>query len=521
MNNKNIRFEIVSTSISPFTYRDPIISIDENGEPQVNHLPQRGNAIHIKKITFLNLVGRDPKGKIISYEAMDHVNRFLLAHHIDDDNSESDQYSKGLIHFFSFLIALQEEWDNSYDEDVFDELIDPPRPEWHIMAHRKSMRTTYMYRQALKDAVLKERDKELRIARTTASAYMNAVIKFYSFHLRHGFIFNNPPFEHEVVNIHFQSSETNMKAYMSKAIHTTDLRLNFPKSKRNEGGAFPSSRKDLRHLTNPQWQEVEKILLTTRKVIKSVEGRKKLVALAEEYCLFFLVSRYTGLRREEVASLHSEQIVNPDLNKPMLRLGVGADYGSLTKGKDNLNKSRKTIIPSDVMRMLHEYTRSSRYKKRLKKFKELCKHKREKGEISFFESEDGVDETKNYLFISNTGHPFFSRLNTINGRWAEIRNTVNEVANVSMDATVHNLRSTFAVAVFRALLKKIDADTALALVSELLGHEELKTTLLYLKIAEDEPTGDEIYEDVLDYVGVFDDLNELQIKPKLNQKDGC
>ncbi|QOI95453.1 hypothetical protein [Aeromonas salmonicida] len=51
------------------------------------------------------------------------------------------------------------------------------------------------------------------------------------------------------------------------------------------------------------------------------------------------------------------------------------------------------------------------------------------------------------------------------------------------------------------------ADEALAIVSSYLGHEEQSTTLEYLKIAENAPSGDEIYEDVLDYLGLFDDLD--------------
>lgn len=87
-----------------------------------------------------------------------------------------------------------------------------------------------------------------------------------------------------------------------------------------------------------------------------------------------------------------------------------------------------------------------------------------------------------------------------------------------VQGTIHNLRSTFAVAIFRALLRKVTCDTALALVSELLGHEDISTTMLYLKIAQNEPTGDEIYEDILDFVGVFDVLDELE--EKLTHQEG-
>jgi len=502
-----ISYEIKTTEIKPYTYRTPLAAVDDNGELSVEYSKQ--HPIHIKKLTLLNLVGRERSGSIVSYEPMDYANRFLMAHHIDDEKQESDQYSKGLVHFFSFLIELQRLWDEEYDEDSFDEFVDLPKPTWNNFCVRKNECITYQYRAALKNAVLNAPNPELRIARTTATAYMNAVVKFYSYHIRNGYQFNNPPFEHEVVTIHYPAGETSMKAYMSKAIHTTDLRLNFGKSKRNEGGSLPSARKDLKPLTNNEWKEVENILISTHKVVKNVGGGEiKTVSLAIEYCLFFLISRFTGLRKEEVASLHKGQIVKPDINKPMMRIGVGGNYGSLTKTNDGGNKSRRTIIPTKTMKMLYEYTRSERYKKRLTKFKELCKTKREAGDDAFFDSEDGIDDNKEYLFISETGKPFFTKLSEANTRWNEVRATVERKTGKKIEGTVHNLRPTFAIALFRALLRKTTPDIALAQVSECFGHEDEATTLLYLKIAQDEPTGDEIYEDVLDYLGVFDDIEE-------------
>ncbi|MFT2092102.1 site-specific integrase [Paraglaciecola sp. 2405UD69-4] len=502
----SIDYEIVTTKLKPFTYKNPIVVIDDNGEPQVSF--SRNNHVHIKQITFLNLVGRDGKGNVVSYHPLEQVNRFLMAHHINDGREESDQYAKGLTHYFSFLIRLQKKWDEEFDEFLFDELVDLPRPEWNFMATRKDQRLTYQYRAALKYSVLKEPDPRISLARTTATAYMNAVVKFYSFHLRDGLQFNNPPFEHEIIKLHFEAGATSMKAYMTKDVHTSDLRLNFPRSKRNNGEAGEPGRRDLRPLTNQQWSEVEMILLRTKRVVKNVKGRLQFVNLAEEYCIFFLVSRFTGLRKEEVASLHSGQIVKPPSNKPMLRIGVGDEYGSLTKSKDGTNKSRRTIIPSATMRLLYQYIRSTRYLKRLAKFRDLCKAKRNAGEAAFFDSVDGVDENKNYVFISNSGMPFFLKLNELNNRWSEIRNTVKLALGQEMQGSCHNLRPTFAVALFRILLTKMTADKSLAAVADVLGHDDFDTTLKYLKIAQDEPTGDEIYEDVLDYLGVFDDFGD-------------
>ena len=205
-----IVYEVKTTEIKPYSYRTPLVSIDDDGQPQVEYSKQA--PVHIKKLTLLNLVGRNEEGDIVSYEPMEHANRFLMSHHIEENKQESEQYSKALVHFFSFLISLQELWDNEYDADLYDELVDQPRPNWDSFPVRKNQKITYQYRAALRKAVLEETDPNKRIARTTATAYMNAVVKFYSFHIRNGYQFNNPPFEHEVVTVHYQASGTSMKA---------------------------------------------------------------------------------------------------------------------------------------------------------------------------------------------------------------------------------------------------------------------------------------------------------------------
>ena len=131
------KLAIHTTEIKPYTYRTPSVQINQDGELEV--LAAK-NAIHIKKLTLINLVGRDTKGELVSFEPLDIANRFLMAHHIELGKQESDQYSKGLVHYFSFLIRLQEQWDYEYDEDLFDELTDHPRPTWDYMALRKSER---------------------------------------------------------------------------------------------------------------------------------------------------------------------------------------------------------------------------------------------------------------------------------------------------------------------------------------------------------------------------------------------
>jgi hypothetical protein len=55
-----------------------------------------------------------------------------MAHHLDDDKLESEQYSKGLVHFFEYLLSAQAMWDKEFDDDLYEEGIDEPRPEWDV-----------------------------------------------------------------------------------------------------------------------------------------------------------------------------------------------------------------------------------------------------------------------------------------------------------------------------------------------------------------------------------------------------
>ena len=520
-----IEYRVEPSTIAPYEYKRSFLSVDENGEINVIH-SRNSKGIVVKKITLLNVTGYDANGKLISFEPLDCVNQFLLSHHLDNAKLESDQLSRALAHYFEFVIANQKMWDLSYDADTFDSLYDVPRPRWDFFPKRKPEKLTYQYRESLKDLVLNQKDG---MARSTATAYISAVVSFYKYHMRKGCYFNNPPFEHEVITLQFQANPSSINSVMKKSIHTTDLRLNFPKSTRNEGALIQNYRRDLKPLLDKEWSLVQGILTKSKRIIKNVNGEMKMQALAEEYCLAFMTNRFTGMRREEVASLHLGQIVKPEMvirngreeyEKPFLYIGIGGLYGSLTKTKGAGNKSRKTIIPSILMHQLHNYTQSERYKTRLAKFKTYCKQQIDLGNTAIFEGDDAIDKDKNYLFISQNGIPLMSRPADFTSRWVEVRNTVNGTKKLKnkMIGSIHNLRSTFAVNLFRALLKKITSDKALAYVSSVLGHEDYNTTLKYLKIAEDLPGGDEIYEDSLVYLGIFDDFDNA---PLIVVEDKC
>ncbi|CAK2027620.1 tyrosine-type recombinase/integrase [Vibrio splendidus] len=518
---KIIRKEVEISTISNFVYEKPLVSIDENGEPQITYRAN-GNKIPIKKLPLLYIVGYDGKDNLISYQPLEMVNEFLLSKAIDDGVLELGTDAQGLAHYFSFVLDKQAEWDAEYDEEDFDPLYNDPRPEWSAFPRNKQERLTYQYRDGIKQLAI-----DGVLAKTTARQYMSSVVGFYKHCLRQGIRFNNPPFQFETVNIHFEASASSMKAYQRKQVHTTDMRIKFSKSSRSGGTNLSNLRRDLKPFTNNEWNILQTILMKSRRVVRHGDNNK-LHSLPIEFCLHPMICRNTGLRREEAASLHLGQIVNPEtmiqdgkevFKKPVMDFGVGDKYQSLTKtakGFAEKNKSRVTIIPAALMKMLYDYSQSDRYQKRLKKFKAWCNEQVEAGNMHFFEGDDAINPELDYLFITQSGKPMFTRLQDFTGRWVEIRNTANLTQGLDhpIVGSIHNLRSTFAVNIFRHLLNKkndygnpsITPDEALDRVSALLGHEDRTTTIEYLKIAQDMPSADEIYEGVLDYIGAFDDL---------------
>tara|TARA_R110002060_G_scaffold66339_1_gene75176 strand:+ start:8311 stop:9906 length:1596 start_codon:yes stop_codon:yes gene_type:complete len=513
--------EVEISTISNFVYQKPLVFIDNNGEPQVTYRAN-GKMFPIKKLPLLHIAGYDDKDNLISYQPLDMVNEFLLSKAIDNGVLELSVNAQGLAHYFSFVLDKQAEWDVEYELGNFDPLYDDPRPEWSAFPRNKQERLTYQYRDGIKQLAIED-----VLAKTTARQYMSSVVGFYKHCLRKGIRFNNPPFKFETVNIHFDTSPSSMKAYQRKQVHTTDMRIKFTKSSRSGGTNLSNLRRDLKPFTKNEWNILQTILIKSRRVVRHGDNNK-LYSLPIEFCLHPMICRNTGLRREEAASLHLGQIVNPEtliqdgkevFKKPVLDLGVGDKYMSLTKtakGGAEKNKSRVTIIPAILMKMLYDYSRSDRYQKRLEKFKTWCKKQKEEGNTHSFEGDDAINPKLEYLFITMSGKPMFTRLQDFTGRWVEVRKTANLTQGLELPivGSLHNLRSTFAVSIFRHLLNKkneygnpsITPDEALDRVTALLGHEDRATTIKYLKIAQDMPSADEIYEDALAYIGAFDDL---------------
>lgn len=506
----SIELVVEPSTIKNYIYRAPLLSVDGNGEC-ISEYSKSNKRSLIKKITLLNIVGYDEAGHLQSFEPIEEANQFLLAHHIDNGKLESSQLSQGLAHYFEFIVGKQAEWDSAYADGIYEDGFDDPRPRWDFFPKNKLDKLTYQYHAGLMELAT----KHCTMAGSTAKGHMGAVVRFYKYWLRRGAQFNHPPFEIEEVSISYEAGASSMKSRQIVMVQSTDLRIKISKSSRSKGTSVSGLRRDLTPFTNSEWSILQTILTKTRRVIRN-KDESKLHSLPIEFCLHPMICRYTGLRREEAASLHCGQIIKPKMiindngvmafATPVMRFGVGAQYGSLTKDSTGGNKSRETLIPASLMLELYNYTQSKRYKKRLAKLKEWCATQKEAGNLSVFEGDDAVVDGRDYLFITQTGKPMMQRLGDFTMRWGEVRNTANHslaLAN-KLIGSLHNLRSTFAVGVFRNLLKKMTGEVALDIVSSFLGHEDLTTTMLYLKLAQDLPSGDEIYEDILNHLNIFD-----------------
>ena len=74
MINSSIEFAVEPSTIKNYLYRTPLISVNEDGEC-VSGYRKNNKGILIKKITLLNLVSYDTKGRLQSFEPLEEVNQ--------------------------------------------------------------------------------------------------------------------------------------------------------------------------------------------------------------------------------------------------------------------------------------------------------------------------------------------------------------------------------------------------------------------------------------------------------------
>ena len=452
-----MRTEIVSYQLNDFSYRTPIVYIDANGEPMVTYADEP--PIHISKITFLYEIKIDELGFIESAKGIDVANAYLMHLAVNKGNKCVSSQSRALIHYFSFLVDM--------------------RMTWNHMPSRPNKRPTYRFKNYLEDAY-RDRNITSRLSVSTSKSYMRNIVNFYRFLIAKNVPFDYPPFEHEVITVSVRGSESSMQATRSVAVQTTDLRLRISKQDKNE---TPNR---LRALSEQEWTELDHIIRKDRRIIRYVNGVKSINALAIEISLMLLIMRYSGLRRSEAITFSETLIFKPtqkDLDDGYIEIRIGGFCGVKTKN----NKERSIEIPSKLMLKLFEYKLSKRHTERRLKFEQMHPEKHIP------------------IFLNNRGEPFSEA--TLNARWSEIRSTLSEKLGRKFEHKSHNLRATYGVFRLKSLMKVgMSQEDALSYVQFRMGHEDLKTTLAYLKQTQTLKSGaqlaEQAYEHIFDISGV-------------------
>lgn len=359
--------------------------------------------------------------------------------------------AQGLLHYFTFLSEIEMEWDE--------------------MPVAIRLRPTYKFRKHLRDSY-----KSGSLARSTANNYMRVVINFYKFYLGRDYLFKNPPFKYEIVKIESENSHTYMRnSYFY--VDTTDLRLSLP----NDTSHYGLSRK-LIPLNKEEWIALEKHYKHLQKITLKTGSRENNIAISKEFQIAIELSRFSGLRRNEIITLRAKSIFKPNpeqLKKKYLIHNEGLNLDPRLGVETKNSSTRKAEIPTDLMQRLHEYVNSSRYVNRKKLYITL----------------NPDDKDNPPLLINQNGYKYSA--STLNARWGEIRSAIrNDMHN--FDHKFHNLRSTYAVERLKELLNSgIKEGSALDYLQSVMGHKNRKTLLGYLKFCEERINANEVHESAI------------------------
>lgn len=360
--------------------------------------------------------------------------------------------AQGLLHYFTFLNDL--------------------KIEWNEMPVPLRLRPTYRFRKHLREAY-----ESGILAKSTADSYMRVVIKFYKFYLFRNYKFENPPFNYEVVKVKLTSSHEYMR---NSHIHvdTTDLRLKLP----SNTSYFGLPRK-LLPLSQHEWAIVHKHYKDLKKGISKISGDEIQISLPIEFQLAVELSRFSGLRRNEITTLRLKSIFKPSpaqMKRKYLINSEGLNLDPRTGVETKNSSVRIAEIPTKLMQKLHEYVNTKRYISRRELYISLNP-----------EMKDNPP-----LFINQNGYIYSEQ--TINARWGELRNAVrNELHN--FNHKFHNLRSTYAVERLKELLDAgIKEAGALDYLQSVMGHKNRSTLLGYLKFSEQNINANEIHEAAID-----------------------
>ncbi|EKK9988025.1 TPA: tyrosine-type recombinase/integrase [Vibrio cholerae] len=279
---------------------------------------------------------------------------------------------------------------------------------------------------------------------STARSYMSAVIGFYKWMQKYGYIRNddrNVVTHYTTGTVHQELNQHDMLAHTKsgskRTYETSNIMKMFPKKENT-----PAHKK-----LKPMHPEHKALF------------NEHVTSLPKSTELIFRLCVEAGLRIDEAIHFPAHDIGKADYSD----LDVVPIKITRTKG----SKERTVEIPIELYEELEIYKENHARLKNLNKRNELFLA----GEI--------LDNTE-YLFISNKGTPYSG--NTLETHFSNLRKQIREVDS-SWYYRIHDLRSTFATHWLwqESQKRAVGYDFLMDELAELMGHESTSTTEKYIK----------------------------------------
>ncbi|MEZ8113546.1 tyrosine-type recombinase/integrase [Vibrio splendidus] len=278
----------------------------------------------------------------------------------------------------------------------------------------------------------------------TARSYMGAVIGFYKWMQKYGYLKNDD--EHVVT--HFSKVESyeginqhdmlaHTKSGEKRVYEISNIMKEFPKNDRT-----------------PAYQKLKPITLDHKELFsRHIDTLPKAISLMLRLC------EESGLRVDEATHFPARNIGDQDCSG----LEVVPVHITHTKG----STPRTVEIPIALYEELEQYKESNQRQKNLTRRKELIDSKEEL-------------DTTDYLFVSNKGRPYTE--NTLEVHFGVLRKRIRAI-EPGWYYRIHDLRSTFATHWLwnETQTRQVAYDFLMDELKELMGHSSTSITEKYIK----------------------------------------
>lgn len=379
-----------------------------------------------------------PDGRVVYPQSLYLVSKLSGEGKIQDTKS----LAKGLLAFTRYL-------DSTHYPQVDDDgnVIPPQYLTYKTMTKHEEEGAPWQFAEHLlaNCRSRKEATGDEAYSLNSARSYMGAVIGFYKWMQRHGYLKNDD----EHVLTHF----TEVEAYLEGTNQHDMLAHTKSAAKRvyeisNIMKEFPKADK------TPAHQKLKPMTLEHKERFS-----QHIHTLPKTACLILRLCEEAGLRIDEATHFPACYIGDKDFN--------GLDVVPLTITRTKGSKQRTIEIPITLYEELEQYKECSQRQKNLTRRKELIDSKE-------------LQDTTDYLFLSNKGWPY--TVNTLEAHFSELRQRIRAI-EPDWYYRIHDLRSTYATHwLWREYRERqVAYEYLMDELASLMGHSSTATTEKYIK----------------------------------------